>query len=83
MSNTLTDKDFYTGIEQDLLNRLADALCCEDVPVFQDRDADGSTEFLVCRNSATAREILDDSPATWEVRGGSLIVTVRHPGRDE
>jgi hypothetical protein len=39
--------------------------------------------FIICRDTKTAREIIEDSPALYEVRGSSLIITCVHPGREE
>jgi hypothetical protein len=72
-----------TRIEQQILTEISDALCVEGISLYQDRDEYGRTAFLVCRDTRKAREIIEDTPALIEERGASLIVTVRHPERDE
>lgn len=82
MSKTLSD-NYFTRIEQELFVRISDALCCEGVDHYTDRGEYGHIAFLVCRDTRVAREILDDTPAEYEVRGASLIITCNHPGREE
>lgn len=83
MNSTTTKSDYFTRIEQDCLLRLSDALCCEGVTLYEDRGEYGYMAFIVCRDTKTAREIVEDSPALYEVRGSSLIITCEHPGREE
>lgn len=81
MNSTLTEREL-TRIEQDVFTRISDDLCEAGIELYRDRDEYGVTAFLVCRNTRTAREILEDSPALYEIRGNSLIVAVRHPDRN-
>ena len=83
MNSTLTESDYFTRIEQDCLTRLSDALCCEGITLYEDRGEWGRMAFIICRATKTAREIIEDSPAFYEVRGSSLIITCVHPGREE
>ncbi len=82
MNSTLTD-EACTRIEQELLIRISDALCSEEVDHYIDRGDYGHIAFMVCRDTKAAREILDDSPALYEERGASLIITAWHPDRDQ
>lgn len=81
MNSTLSEREL-TRIEQDIYTRISDALCVENIALYEDRGEYGAVAFLVCRNTRTAREIVEDTPALYEIRGSSLIVTVRHPARD-
>lgn len=82
MNSTMTDED-CTRIEQELLIRISDELCKEGIEHYNDRGDYGHIAFIVCRDTQVAREILDDSPALYEERGASLIITAWHPDRDE
>lgn len=81
MNSTLSEREL-TRIEQDIYTRISDALCVENIALYEDRGEYGEVAFLVCRNTRAAREIIEDTPALYEIRGNSLIVTVRHPDRD-
>lgn len=81
MNSTLSEREL-TRIEQDIYTRISDALCVENIALYEDRGGYGEVAFLVCRNTRAAREIVEDTPALYEIRGNSLIVTVRHPDRD-
>lgn len=81
MNSTLTDREI-TRIEQDVYTRISDELCAESIDLYEDRGEYGEVAFLVCRNTRAARAIVEDTPALYEIRGNSLVVTVRHPERD-
>ena len=65
--------------EQNMLLEIADQICGEGIELYIDRGGKGEIAFIVCRACKTAREILDDSPALFEERGSSFIITVKHP----
>lgn len=77
----MNSSDQITRIEQQILSEISDALCAENIRLYEDRGEYGEIGFLVCRDTPTAREIIEDTPALYEERGASLIITVCHPDR--
>lgn len=80
--STKANHDELSRIEQRILVELADDLSAEGIPVYTDRGPYGEIGFLVCANTKTAVEIIDDTPAIRTHKGNSLIITVTHPDRE-
>ena len=64
--------------EQQILVNLSDDLSLIG-KIYEDRDEFGSISFLVAPDTPESREFVEDTPATYEVRGKSLIITASHP----
>lgn len=78
----MNSADQITRTEQHVLCEISDAISGEGISLYEDRDEYGEIGFLVCRDTPTAREIVEDTPALYEERGASLIIRVTHPDRE-